>query len=142
MLVPKGSRPPPEFSNDVEKSGLIPKIRSSGCLFTDGAQGWKATAKKLKPRLTVRTVAHNKMEFVKKVTKVRRSHSSMAGTQIIDRRWGVFKRYIPKEMKAKVGKDINPALKTYLYSWVFRQQMQSQDWLTEVGKLCKGFMHS
>ena len=71
---------------------------------------------------------------------------SFAGTQCIDRAWGVCKTFIPKQIQKKnqqKGRSVqNPLYKTRLFQWVWRRNVVEtgvktpQEFLTKLGFAC------
>jgi hypothetical protein len=139
-LVPKGSKPPPESKAEILGSRLLHKVRGKAGLYFDGCGGWKAAAEQVCRSATVYQVSHRCLEFTKKVSPTSKRHSSTAGTQIIDRRWESLDAYVPSELHVKAhshGPMNLDALESYVWSWVWRKNLQpEQDLLVELGRCC------
>ena len=73
-----------------------------------------------KARVMLRNVVHKKRQFTRNVKSPMKGQSSLAGTQAIDQRWRWLKVYVPHCVKARLGRGVNPAIDTYVYSWQWR----------------------
>ena len=57
-----------------------------------------------------------------------------AGTQSIDSRWKYLQKYIPSELKVKKGQGINPKISEYMWSWLYRHNLQANELHTALGE--------
>ena len=127
-IVALDAKPPPESKEEVIMSGLLGHIKKSAMVFCDGAQSWPASLKR--KRLRGASVSHQDKEFTRQLTKAEQHKglSKVAGTQSLDRRWGVLcNQYIPHGLHAKIREngvsDTNRNLFTYCWSWALRYNL-------------------
>ena len=92
-------------------------------------------------------VSHQNRQYAKTLKKApKKGLSRVAGTQCIDRAWGVCKAFIPKQIKKKIkqkGRTVqNPLYKTRLFQWVWRRNLvetgvkSPQEFLAKLGLAC------
>ena len=66
----------------------------------------------------------------------KQGQSKRTGTQMLDRRWGHLKRFIPNTLHSKSGHQFNERVLSYVHAWTWRQnQGQGQDLWHAVGRL-------
>ena len=133
--------PPPEPRGEIIRNGLLKLVSNKGkksTLFIDGCEAWSKASKKICRHVFVKRVNYKKMEFACTNNIDRKGEVALRGAQAIDRRWQGLDKYIPQTVVAKVKKDVNGAIATYIFSWVWRTWLpKDHNLLEEVGKLCK-----
>jgi hypothetical protein len=127
-VVALDAKPPPESIQEIEASGLLGHIKKPAVVFSDGAQSWPSALRG--KRLRGAAVSHKDKEFTRHIEKAEQHKglSKVAGTQSLDRRWGVLcNQYIPYTLHAKVREngvsDTNQNLFTYCWSWALRYNL-------------------
>ena len=114
-------------------------------LYADGAQSWKKVAEHL--HIPLAQVSHQHRQYAKTLKRAPKNGlSRVAGTQCLDRAWGVCKAFIPKQIKKKIkqqGRTVqNPLYKTRLFQWVWRRNLVEtgvktpQEFLAKLGMAC------
>ena len=85
-------------------------------------------------------VKHNKFEFVKRMTGMKKPAAMvLAGTQVVDRWWQAIDAFIPPQIHNKLhkGGPVNDRLTTYAQAWVWRYHLPvGIDFKCELGKIC------
>ena len=83
-------------------------------------------------------VKHNKFEFVKRMTGMKRPATVvLTGTQVVDRWWQAMDAFIPPQIhnKLKKGGPVNDRLTTYAHAWVWRYHLPvGIDFKCELGR--------
>ena len=130
------AKPPPESQFQLESSGLLMMAAPKSKLFADGNPNWKAVAAEVNPGLKIASCAHYKYEFAKVVAKDH-GHSDVAGTQSQDVRWKNMERFIPSSIHTRIDRQVNPALEKYMYAWLWRHNLRSENFLEALAKLCQ-----
>jgi hypothetical protein len=129
VIAPNGP-PPPEAFDELKDSGLLDHLSKGSFLFCDGAHSWPKLVKwynaQRKTRFTLREVAHYKGEYTRFVKSAMKKQSHLSGTQAIDSRWRWLKQYVPFNLKGRANRSKNPALDTYVFSWVWRCNRKSK----------------
>ena len=123
------AKPTPECNPEVQGSGLLDNIKQPARVFSDEAQAWPSSLRR--KGLRGASVSHQDKQFTK---QVRAAHelpglSTLAGTQCIDRRWGVMvNSYIPynlhgKDRKEDGSSEVNTNLYVYCWSLALRYNL-------------------
>ncbi|CAE7627147.1 unnamed protein product, partial [Symbiodinium sp. KB8] len=99
-VVTLKAKPPPESKQEIEESGLLQHIRRPAKVYSDGALSWPPV---LRARnLPFAETCHQNHQYTKELAGGSRKFSKLAGTQCLDRRWGVLcNDYVPKTLNAK-----------------------------------------
>ena len=119
LVRPKG-RPPPLSEKELIDCKILERASRGSVVFTDGAKAYGTIIKKhFKGKLYSRQVAHNRMQFVRRVTTPS-GHSKMAGTQSIDGTWKHLQKHVPQSLHTKKGHKKNPLINIYVNEWVWR----------------------
>ena len=86
-------------------------------MFSDGNKAWQSEAKAR--GFITEPVTHGKLEFTREIPSKKKgaSHSLVAGTQSLDRTWGVMKDWIPNGVRS----NDQERLFAYMYSFQFRR---------------------
>jgi hypothetical protein len=136
LVRPKG-KPPPLSSAELVSCGILRRCGKGSVVFSDGAKAYHAIITRTqRGKLKTRQVAHNRLEFTKKCS-TGKGHSKVAGTQAIDGTWKQLNRHVPHPLKTKMDKKVNPLLKQYVMSWVWRHNHKIGDGFGLVGDLFK-----
>ena len=113
-IVDLAAKPPPESKVEVDQSGLLQKVNRPAAIYSDGAHAWPAALRGTP--LPHGAARHNRHEYTRKV-EMPRGFSKLAGTQCLDKRWGVLcSEFLPKQLHAKVKNSegvsiVNPLLR-------------------------------
>ncbi|CAK0825908.1 unnamed protein product, partial [Prorocentrum cordatum] len=136
LVRPKGG-PPPLSEKELIDCRILERAAKGSVIFTDGAKAYGTIIKKhFKGELYSRQVAHNRMQFVRRVTTPS-GHSKMAGTQSIDGTWKHLQKHIPQSLHTKKGRKKNPMIETYVNEWLWRHNHREGNGFKMVGALFK-----
>ena len=136
-LVRPKARPPPLSEKELIDCKILERASKGSVIFTDGAKAYGAVIKKrFKGKLCSRQVAHNRMQFVRRV-KTPSGHSKMAGAQSISGTWKHLQKHVPQSFHTKKVHKKNPLMETYVNEWAWRHNRREADGFKLVGALFK-----
>ncbi len=123
-VVAPGAAPAPEAFLEIKNSGLMSRLERNANIFADGAHAWGLLVKDHnathRSNLRLESVSHCKGQYTKMVKNPRRGQAKLAGTQAMDQNWRWLKCYIPCALKARKGRDLNPLIEAFAFSWQWR----------------------
>ena len=134
-LVMPRAKPPPLSNEELTRCGLLKRCAKGRVVFSDGAKAYHHVITKFwRGKLKSRQVAHNRLEFTRRV-RTPRGHSKIAGTQSIDGTWKHLNKHLPSSIHTKREHDVNPRLKLYVMEWAWRHRHQGEDGFSLLGSL-------
>ena len=139
-VVPLGSSPPKESLADIKAAQVQNRGTKGSFVFGDGAKCFENEAALLQQHYE--SVSHAQLQFVKEIPEPKPGQSSLAGTQAIDSTWEFLDKYsagIKVSTKMDGRTVVNPQVWVYMYSFVWRLNMQraGEDLWVSLGALCK-----